>query len=191
MNHVRMDARIVERGAWATGSPMLSEEAALSVKPSRNATASRLITTMLRPFWRMRRGMTLGAQGVVIDEADRVLLVRHGYRPGWFFPGGGVEWGETLEDALLRELEEEVGVTLTGPPVLHGIFSNNANFPGDHIAVYLVREWSRAGEYRQKGEIAETGMFAADEVPALTDLGTRHRFAEIFDNAPLSARWKP
>jgi len=146
---------------------------------------------MLRPFWRMRRGMTLGAQGVVIDEADRVLLVRHGYRPGWFFPGGGVEWGETLEDALLRELEEEVGVTLTGPPVLHGIFSNNANFPGDHIAVYLVRHWTRVGEYRQKGEIAETGMFAADDVPALTDIGTRHRFAEIFGNAPLSARWKP
>ena len=166
-----------------------NEEAVLSVKPSRNPTVSRLVTAMLRPVWRMRRGMTLGAQGVVIDDADRVLLVRHSYRPGWFFPGGGVEWGETLEDALYRELEEEVGVTLTGAPVLHGVFSNNANFPGDHIAVYLIRAWTRNGAYRQKGEIAETGMFTADEVPALTDPGTRHRLAEIFGKAPLSAKW--
>jgi mutator protein MutT len=146
---------------------------------------------MLRPVWRMRRGMTLGAQGVVIDEQNRVLLVRHSYRPGWFFPGGGVEWGETLETALQRELEEEVGVTLEGPPVLHGVFSNNVNFPGDHIAVYLVRQWTRNGDYRRKGEIAEAEMFAPGDVPARTDIGTRHRLAEIFGGAPLSAYWKP
>ena len=134
--------------------------------------------------------MTLGAQGVVIDADDRVLLVRHSYRPGWWFPGGGVEWGETLEDALARELAEEVGVTLTGPPVLHGVFSNNANFPGDHIAVYLIRQWERNGEYHRVGEIAEAGMFAPGDVPPLTEPGTRRRLAEIFNNAPLSAHWK-
>lgn len=162
----------------------------MSSERSRSPAASRLITAMLRPFWRMRRGMTLGAQGVVIDDEDRVLLVRHGYRPGWFFPGGGVEWGETLEDALVRELEEEVGVTLTGPPELHGVFSNNANFAGDHIAVYLIRQWTRDGDYRRKGEIAEAEMFAPDDVPTMTDPGTRHRLAEIFGTAPLSAHWK-
>jgi ADP-ribose pyrophosphatase YjhB (NUDIX family) len=134
--------------------------------------------------------MTLGAQGVVIDGEDRVLLVRHSCRPGWFFPGGGVEWGETLEDALGRELAEEVGVTIAGPPALHGVFSNNANFPGDHIAVYLVRAWTREGDYRQRGEIAETGMFAPADVPATTDVGTRHRLNEIFRRAPISAHWK-
>jgi len=144
---------------------------------------------MLRPIWRMRRGMTLGAQGVVIDDADRVLLVRHSYRPGWFFPGGGVEWGETLEEALARELEEEVGVTLNASPALHGMFSNNSNFPGDHIAVYLVRAWTRRDGYRQKHEIAEAEMFAHNDVPATTDPGTRNRLAEIFGHAPLSPKW--
>jgi ADP-ribose pyrophosphatase YjhB (NUDIX family) len=133
--------------------------------------------------------MTLGAQGVVIDEAGRVLLVRHSYRPGWFFPGGGVEWGETLDEALARELEEEVGVMLTGAPVLHGMFSNGTNFPGDHIAVFLVREWTRRENYRRKGEIAEAGMFAPGDVPAATDPGTRKRLAEIFGKAPLRPQW--
>ncbi|MEM7192412.1 MAG: NUDIX domain-containing protein [Pseudomonadota bacterium] len=148
-----------------------------------------MATAVVRPVWRLSRGMTLGSQGVVVDADGRVLLVRHNYRAGWFFPGGGVEWGETLEQALVRELSEEVGVTLTGQPVLHGVFSNNANFPGDHIALYVVRAWSRNGEYRQKGEIAETGMFSLAELPDPMDPGTAARLGEIFGGAPISANW--
>lgn len=144
---------------------------------------------MLRPFWRMRRGLTLGAQGVVIDSDERVLLVRHSYRPGWWCPGGGVEWGETIEAALARELEEEVGVTLTGPVTLHGIFSNFGNFPGDHIAVFVVRHWQRREDYRKRGEIAETQMFGRGDLPDRLDPGTRARLAEIFDQAPLRPLW--
>ena len=144
---------------------------------------------MFRPIWRMRRGLTLGAQGAVIDAEGRVLLVRHGYRSGWWFPGGGVEWGETLIGALARELEEEVGVSLTAEPELHGIFSNFASFQGDHIAVFVVRHWRRRGDYRKRGEIAEARMFARADLPERIDPGTRARLAEILDNAPLRALW--
>jgi ADP-ribose pyrophosphatase YjhB (NUDIX family) len=115
--------------------------------------------------------------------------VRHGYRPGWFFPGGGVEWNETVETALARELEEEVGVSLIEPAQLHGIFGNFTSFPGDHIAVFVVRHWQRKENYRKRGEIAEAGMFARSELPAETDAGTRTRLAEIFDRSPISQLW--
>lgn len=144
---------------------------------------------MLRPFWRLRRGLTLGAQGVVIGKDGRVLLVRHAYRPGWFFPGGGVEWGETIETALARELAEEVGVRLTGAPALHGVFSNFTNFPGDHVTVFLVRDWERDGDYRKRGEIAETAMVVPDALPEAIDPGTHNRLAEIFGGAPISPLW--
>jgi ADP-ribose pyrophosphatase YjhB (NUDIX family) len=161
------------------------------VKPSGKPTAFpiRGLAKVLRPFSRIRRGLTLGAQGVVIDADNRVLLVRHSYRLGWFFPGGGVEWGETIETALVRELEEEVGVSLTEPAPLHGIFGNFVSFPGDHIAVFVVRHWRRNGEYRKLGEIAETGMFRLLDLPDETDMGTRARLKEIFDRAPIRARW--
>jgi ADP-ribose pyrophosphatase YjhB (NUDIX family) len=148
-----------------------------------------MLTAMFRSIWRMRRGTTLGAQGVVIDGDGRVLLVRHGYRPGWWFPGGGVEWGETLETALVRELEEEVGVTLTGAPELHGVFANFTNFPGDHIAVFVVRHWQRRDNYRKRGEIAEARMFAWQALPERIDPGTRARLAEILDRAPIKSLW--
>jgi ADP-ribose pyrophosphatase YjhB (NUDIX family) len=154
-----------------------------------NASLARAVNSVLRPLWRFRRGLTLGAQGAVIDSEGRVLLVRHSYRPGWWFPGGGVEWGETLETALARELEEEVGVTLTGPPELHGVFSNFASFPGDHIAVFVVRDWRRRGAYRKRGEIAEADMFDRGSLPERLDPGTRARLAEIFDGAQQSPLW--
>jgi ADP-ribose pyrophosphatase YjhB (NUDIX family) len=145
---------------------------------------------MFRPIWRMRRGITLGAQGAVIDGEGHVLLVRHGYRPGWWFPGGGVEWGETLEAALARELEEEVGVSLTGPVELHGVYSNFASFPGDHIAVFVVRNWRRKDDDHWKlGEIAEASMFGRDELPEKIERGTRARIDEIFDASPKTSLW--
>ena len=147
------------------------------------------LTKVLRPFLRMRRGMTLGAQGAVIDADNRVLLVRHSYRPGWFFPGGGVERGETLETALARELAEEVGVTLTEPAELHGVFANFTSFPGDHIALFVVRHWQRRDGYYQRGEIAEAGMFTRDDLPEAIDAGTRIRLAEILEGAKRDRHW--
>lgn len=149
----------------------------------------RLLTGLLRPVWRMRRGLTLGSQGAVIDGEGRVLLVRHSYRPGWWFPGGGVEWGETLETALARELAEEVGVALSAPPTLHGVFSNFGNFPGDHIAVFVVRHWQRPDGNPKNREIAEALMFSVRDLPAEIDPGTRARIAEIFDGAEVSQLW--
>jgi ADP-ribose pyrophosphatase YjhB (NUDIX family) len=137
----------------------------------------------------MRRGLTLGAQGAVLDAEGRVLLVRHTYRPGWCFPGGGVEWGETLAQSLERELEEEVGVLVSGQPALHGVFANFDAFPGDHIAVYVVRAWERSDPVRQSREIAAVEFFDPEALPETTDPGTRRRLAEILDGAPLAPNW--
>lgn len=149
----------------------------------------RLLTRALRPWWRLTRGLTLGAQGVVLDGEGRVLLVRHGYRPGWFFPGGGVERHETLEEALAREVEEETGVVARGAPELHGVFANIAHFPGDHIAVFVIREWERRAAPKPNAEIAEQGFFAPGALPAATDAGTRRRLGEILEGRARARRW--
>jgi hypothetical protein len=83
-----------------------------------------------------------------------------------------------------------VGVSVTGPVELHGVFSNFASFPGDHIAVFVVRHWQRKnGEYCKLGEIAEARMFTRDELPEKIERGTRARIDEIFDASPKPPLW--
>ena len=135
------------------------------------------------------RPMTLGVRGVVVDGRSRVLLVKHGYVPGWHFPGGGVEVGETCAHALARELEEEARVLVNGPPILHGLFLNAESSRRDHVAVYLVREFSIRGERAPDWEIEEARFFSPADLPDGTTAGTRARLAEIFDSAPISGHW--
>lgn len=51
--------------------------------------------------------------GVVVDEADRVLLVHEPEADRWLLPGGTLQRGETLADGLRREIDEEAGVGVT------------------------------------------------------------------------------
>ena len=133
--------------------------------------------------------MTLGVRGVVIDENDRVLLVRHGYVSGWCFPGGGVEVGETVADALARELEEEARVALRGEPVLHGLFLNVKLSRRDHVAVYVIRQFVVLGERAPDWEISEARFFPRSALPERTTAATRARLNEIFDPTPLASVW--
>jgi ADP-ribose pyrophosphatase YjhB (NUDIX family) len=137
----------------------------------------------------MTRPMTLGVRGIVIDEGDSVLLVRHGYVSGWHFPGGGVEVGETCVQALARELEEEARVEIRGAPVLHGLFFNARPSRRDHVAVYVIRDFAVLGERAPDREIEEARFFARSALPEGATAGTRARLAEIFDSVPVRDLW--
>ena len=149
----------------------------------------RLIQRVLHIYWRFARPATLGVRAAVIDTRDRVFLVKHSYVSGWHLPGGGVEAGETLVQALTRELHEEGNVNLTAPPRLHGIFFNRQASRRDHVALFVVREFRQDGAPEPNREIIAHGFFGREALPAGTTRATRARLAEIFDNLPIADDW--
>jgi ADP-ribose pyrophosphatase YjhB (NUDIX family) len=152
----------------------------------------RAIEPYLRPFMqsyaRLSRGLVLGVRGLVLDERGRVLLIEHTYIKGWHMPGGGVERGETAQQALTREMLEEAGVEITGRPTLLSIHDNRRHFPGDHVLVYRIEAW-RQGKATQRGEIAQMGFFALDALPEEITPATRQRIAEALQGAAVDPFW--
>ncbi len=148
-----------------------------------------LIRRLFHFYWRFSRGMTLGVRALVVDERRRVFLVQHSYIRGWHLPGGGVEPGETIVDALIRELREEGNIEPMAPPRLHGIFFNDRVSRRDHVAVFVVPEFRQIGEPVPNYEIIAHGFFALDQLPNDTTAATRARIIEIMGGAPMRERW--
>jgi len=141
-------------------------------------------------YWRFARGMTLGVRAVVLDRDNRVFLVQHSYVSGWHLPGGGVEVGETFGDALRRELVEEGRIEVLGEPALHGLFLNSHVSRRDHVAVYLIRNFSQDRLPEANREIIACGFFAANALPAETTQGTRLRIAEVLESREPISTWR-
>ena len=142
----------------------------------------------VKTYARMTRGLTLGVRGMVFDEAGRVLLIQHTYVHGWHLPGGGVEKGETVHEALERELVEEAGVRLAGPPSLVGIYSNAPVFRGDHVLIYRVDAWEACPQ-TSRGEIHCIDWFAPDALPHGVTDGTRRRIEEALGARAPDVFW--
>jgi len=149
-----------------------------------------LLRRFFHLYWRLARGMTLGVRAVVVDGDNRVFLVKHSYVAGWHLPGGGVEVGETLPDALRRELEEEGRIELIGEPALHGLFFNSHVSRRDHVAVYLIRHFRQDRLPEPNREIVACGFFDVAALPADTTRGTRLRIAEVLQGQAPIATWR-
>ncbi|MBO0905437.1 NUDIX domain-containing protein [Jiella sp. MQZ13P-4] len=127
----------------------------------------------------LTRPMTLGVRGAAFDEAGRIFLVRHTYLPGWYMPGGGVDPGETVEEALHRECAEEGNLSLTRPPELVSVYYNRAASKHDHVLLYRCEGVVQSETKRPDREIAEAGFFPLDGLPDDLTAATRRRLDEL------------
>lgn len=141
---------------------------------------------------RVRKPLTLGVRALVVDADGAVLLVRHSYRPGWYFPGGGVRKWETLEQAAIREAREETGVEIEALDGLFGVYANFTPLRSDHVALYVARRW-RPGPFEsapfESAEIAEARFFPAAALPEDATGPTRRRIAEFLGLRDREPYW--
>ncbi|WP_432892490.1 NUDIX domain-containing protein [Kribbella sp. CA-245084] len=127
----------------------------------------------LRTYVGAQRLITPGPRAVIRNDTGDVLLVRRSDDNTWVMPAGGLELGESIWDALVREVHEETGLTVeaatpialyTGPQY----WFTNA-FGGDHqmfSVVFRVDRWS-GSLLAETDETRDARFFARDDLPPL------------------------
>ena len=128
----------------------------------------------------------------VLRRGPQVLLIRHekAGREVWLLPGGGVNAGESLVDALQRELREEVGlgdeVPVEGPIAVVDSISPEGAPKAKHVVhiIFAGHLGDRSLERVTSRDAAVRGhrLFGVDELPGIAVHPPIHRFL---------ARWQP
>jgi ADP-ribose pyrophosphatase YjhB (NUDIX family) len=112
------------------------------------------------------------ASAIVVNEADRILLIRRSDNALWSIPGGAMEVGECIADTAVREVKEETGLEVV-PEAIVGIYTNPR-----HVIEYADGEVRQqfsicfacrlvGGELATSEESTEVGFFAPAEIEAM------------------------
>lgn len=130
-----------------------------------------LISSIWNRFPRVLRRMTMRvtharftvtAAAIVVDEQGRVLMLKHRFRPGtgWGLPGGFIEAAEQPDEAVRRELREEVGLELADVEV---VTTRASKKPRQIEIVFRCRPQGDASP--QSVEIRKASWFSIDSLP--------------------------
>ena len=110
------------------------------------------------------------AVGIIRNAQGEIFITRRAadahMANKWEFPGGKIESGESPEQALTRELQEEVGISITGSSLFDKL---EYQFPDRHITLwfFLVESWEGEpwGKEGQPGRWLHQQALIADEFP--------------------------
>lgn len=131
----------------------------------------------------MRRGIDyigVGVGAIIRDDQGRVFLAKRGpqaknERGLWEFPGGAVEFGETLRDALAREIREEYGIVIRVEDLLtvtdHILPDERQHWVSPS---FICRILEGTPTIREPEKCSAIGWFALDDMPDDLTMVTRH-----------------
>jgi mutator protein MutT len=114
-----------------------------------------IASRIIRPLWQVF------SAAIIFDDKNRIFLVKLTYQRfhPWGLPGGGLEYGETAEQAVIREVWEETGLTVKIEKLLL-----NKTFPPDKFAMYYLCRVT-GGVFQPSDEVSEYGYFSLTSLP--------------------------
>lgn len=127
-----------------------------------------------RLMWKIVKPVSKGSRALLIKE-NRILLVKHTYETQWYIPGGKVNKYECFDEAIVRELKEELGVTLED--LNHfGTYNNFYENKDDTVVIFISKQFSVKGNKNM--EIEAYQFFDLDDLPKDVSPGSRRRIEE-------------
>ena len=123
--------------------------------------------------------MSMIAVNVAMLQDNKILLTQRDDFETWILPGGGVEDGESIAQAAIRETKEETGLDVELTKLV-GIYSRLGNFLNGHIVLFVGRQIG--GEIKcQPGETIAVEWFPFNQIPSPLSLGHRRRIQDVID----------
>jgi ADP-ribose pyrophosphatase YjhB (NUDIX family) len=147
-----------------------------------------LLFRLRRAILKHLRLRTRGVKAMLFDDSGRILLIRNSYGRSdlWVLPGGGIRPWESPEQAVRREVKEEVGCGIDG---LAFVSRHASRAEGKRDMIHLFR--GRAvGEPRADGlELEAAAFFPLDALPATLSDATRRRIEEHVGRRAADGGW--
>jgi ADP-ribose pyrophosphatase YjhB (NUDIX family) len=122
-----------------------------------------LLHRLRRSVWFFTSPSSTGVHAVALTPDRRIILVTLSYARGWRLPGGGRKADEPAEEAVLRELREEIGMTSHGAVRKVANFSHRSDHRKDRSSLFVVEDV--AYEPRWSLEIKAVKEFDPDDLP--------------------------
>tara|TARA_B110000211_G_scaffold178327_1_gene201604 strand:- start:2073 stop:4586 length:2514 start_codon:yes stop_codon:yes gene_type:complete len=138
-----------------------------------NSLKQRLFRKLLHRYFLLSRGLTMGVRCVILNREREVLLVKHTYIAGWHLPGGGVDIGETVEEAIVREVQEETLFHLIESPQLVSVYFCNETSNRDHVILFVATKFLETQSELESFEISESKFFPIENLPDEIDEQTK------------------
>ena len=91
---------------------------------------------------------TIEVVAAIIQHEGKILATQRGYgdfKDGWEFPGGKMEPGETMQQAIIREIQEELGVTISPTKLVTTV---EYDYPTFHLTMHCLLSTVVEGEIK-------------------------------------------
>lgn len=138
----------------------------------------RTIRLPLKWYWKIFKIDTHGLR-ILIVHNNSLVLVRHWYNGLWVMPGGGIKKTESPEEAAVREVFEETGISIQNPDYKLGAYSNTKGGKRDTVHCFVIKLSERpVFKERFRFEISDIKLCPFDELPEGTSYATKLRIQE-------------
>ncbi len=129
---------------------------------------------------RIPKNPFLTVDAIIEVEGGIILIKRKNPPPGWAIPGGFVDYGESLEEAVIREAKEETGLDIRLKRQFH-TYSDPKRDPRHHTVstIYIA---TASGKPRAGDDAKEVGVFTKDSLPEDIAFDHRQILEDYFNN---------
>ena len=130
----------------------------------------------VRLYWKIFKPKTYGARAIIIHEAN-ILLVKNINVNHWSLPGGKIDKGETPEECLLRELKEELALSISKVDYKLGEYLSDKEGKRDTVYIFVVKLLSP--NFEKQWELRDAQWFPLSRLPENLSPATSRRINEF------------